>query len=498
MRVLAIVLAVLPTLAQAQDKEKRDPAPKRLEPGKEQTSRTSHSVTIAGKKIDYDAVAGTLQLKEEDGKASASIFYIAYTKTGADPKDRPILFSFNGGPGSSSVWLHLGVFGPKRVVLSDAGEAPAPPGRLVDNAYSILDQTDLVFIDPVSTGYSRAAEEKEAKKFHGVEEDVQAVAEFIRLYTTRNDRWQSPRFLAGESYGTTRAAAVAPYLQSRHGMRLNGILLVSVVLNFETLSFAEGNDLPYPLFLPSYTATAWHHKRLDSTLQADLKKALAEVERFAVNDYSVALLKGAALSDKERLSVAHKLAFFTGVSTDYVLRSDLRLEAHRFMQELLRDQGYSVGRFDSRIKGKSSPIGERPETDFSYHAVQGPYTEAFNHYVRKELKFESDMPYEILTGRVQPWNYGKAATNRYLNVAPRLKEALTTNAALKVFVANGYYDLATPYFATEYTFNHLGGERALLDRVEMKYYRAGHMMYIHQPSLREMREDVAAFLMKAK
>lgn len=462
-------------------------------PAKPGVSVTRHTVTVGGKAIEYDATAGTMQLKEEDGKPQANVFYVAYTKTQEDAKKRPVTFCFNGGPGSSSVWLHLGTFGPRRVVLTDDGEAAAPPAKLTDNDVSLLDLTDLVFIDPVSTGYSRAADGKNEKQFHGVQEDVQSVGEFIRLYTTQNERWASPKYLAGESYGTTRAAGLASHLQSRLGMRVNGIVLVSAVLNFGTIRFDEGNDLPFALFLPSYTATAWYHKKLSSDLQGDLKTALAEAEKFAEGDYTLALQKGAKLTDAEKDEVAAKLARLTGLSKEYVLRTDLRVEGQRFMRELLRDRGRTTGRYDARLLGKDfNDAAERPDYDPSYAAVQGPYTEAFNAYVRGELKYESDLPYEILSGRVQPWNYG-TANNRYLNVAPGLRSAMATNADLRVFVANGYYDLATPYFATQYTFNHLGGDRKLSDRVTMAYYEAGHMMYIHKPSLVKLKKDLAGF-----
>lgn len=471
--------------------------PKDLAHVKEVTSQTKHTVTIDGKKIEYEATAGTMALKDEDGKPQASIFYTAYTKPGEDAAERPVCFCFNGGPGSSSVWLHMGAFGPRRVAFTEDGKALPPPAKLVENEGSLLDLTDLVFIDPVSTGFSRAADEKNAKQFHGVQEDLNSVGEFIRLYTTRNGRWKSPKYLAGESYGTTRAAALANHLQSRLGMRLNGVLLVSAVLNFGTIRFDEGNDLPYTLYLPGYAATAWYHKKLEPDLQKDLKLTLTEAEVFAKGEYQQALHKGLELTDSERAEVAAKVARLTGLSKEFVLRSDLRVEGQRFMRELLRDRGQTVGRYDSRYLGKdATDAGERPEYDPSYAAVQGTYTEGFNSYVRGNLKFESDLPYEILTGRVQPWNYG-SATNRYLNVAPALRSALTTNADLRVFVANGYYDLATPYAATQYTFNHLGSDRKLLDRVTMAYYEAGHMMYVHKPSLVKLRKDVAAFITSA-
>jgi carboxypeptidase C (cathepsin A) len=460
---------------------------------KEISSQTKHEITIDGKKVEYQATAGTMNLKDEDGKPQASIFFIAYTKPGEDPTKRPITFCFNGGPGSSSVWLHLGAFGPRRVAFTDDGQPLGPPVKMVDNEGSLLDLTDLVFIDPVSTGFSRAADEKNAKAYHGVQEDLNSVGDFIRLYTTKTSRWGSPKYLAGESYGTTRAAGLANHLQSRVGMRLNGIMLVSAVLNFGTIRFDDGNDMPYPLFLPSYAATAWYHKKLDSSLQGDLKKTVDEAEAFATGEYAQALHRGLALSTSEKKAVAGKVARFTGLSEDFVMRCDLRVEGQRFMRELLRDRGRTVGRYDSRYLGKdATDAGERPEYDPSYAAVQGTFTEGFNSYARGELKFESDLPYEILTGKVQPWNYG-TANNRYLNVAPALRSAMTENPALRVFVANGYYDLATPFAATQYTVNHLGSDRALLDRVTMAYYEAGHMMYVHHPSLVKLKKDAAAF-----
>lgn len=461
---------------------------------KDVTSKTQHAITLDGKKVHYEATAGTMVMRDEDGKPQASIFYTAYTVTSANAAGRPITFCFNGGPGSSSVWLHMGAFGPQRVAFTDDGQPLPPPVKLVENEGSILDLTDLVFIDPVSTGYSRAADEKNAKQFHGVQEDLNSVGEFIRLYTTRNQRWDSPKYLAGESYGTTRAAALANHLQSRLGMRLNGVMLVSSILNFATARFDDGNDLPYPLFFPSYTATAWHHKKLAPELQGDLKKVLAESEAFANGEYQQALFKGLELTTSEKKAVAAKAARLTGLSEDFILRCNLRVEGQRFMRELLRDRGRTVGRFDSRYVGQdATDAGERPEYDPSYAAVQGTYTEGLNAYVRGWLKFQSDLPYEILTGRVQPWNYG-TASNRYLNVAPALRSAMTANADLRVLVANGYYDLATPYGATQHTFNHLGADRKLLDRVTMTYYEAGHMMYVHKPSLVKLRKDVAAFL----
>ncbi len=475
--------------------EKKPAAPKEQ---KEQKVETQHSVRIGGRKIDYTATTGTILLKEEDGKAKASVFYIAYTRDGvSDLSQRPLTFSFNGGPGSSSVWLHLGLLGPKRVLMDQEGKALPPPYKLVENEYSLLDVTDLVFIDPVTTGFSRAAPGEKDKQFHGIREDVQSVGEFIRLYTTRHQRWASPKFLIGESYGTTRAAGLAGFLQRRHGLYLNGIMLVSSILNFQTARFDSGNDLPYILFLPTYTATAWYHQRLPAELQADLRQTLDEVEAFAAGPYTLALMKGDRLTDAERAQVVEKLARYTGLSPAYIERTNLRINIMRFTKELLRAQRRTVGRLDSRFTGiDRDAAGERIESDPSMAAILGPYTGALNHYLRSELKFESDLPYEILTGRVRPWSYAQFE-NRYVNVAETLRRAMTQNPSLRVFVANGYYDLATPYFATRYTFDHLGLDPSLRDHVQMGYYQAGHMMYIHQPSLQQLKQDLAAFVRTA-
>lgn len=462
----------------------------------EKTSVTQHSVVIDGVEIAYTATAGTLVLKDEEDKPKAAVFYVAYAKKDVtDIAARPLTFSFNGGPGSSSVWLHLGVLGPRRVLMSDEGDALPPPFQLVENEVSLLDMTDLVFIDPVSTGYSRPAPGEEAKQFHGVEQDIESVGEFIRLYTARNQRWASPKFLIGESYGTTRAAGLSAHLHQELGVYVNGVMLISSILNFQTARFALGNDLPHILFLPTYAATAWYHKRLPEELQQlDLPKFLSQVETFAAGDYTLALMKGATLSESERAVIVNQLARFTGLSERYIEQTNLRINIHRFVKELLRDERRTIGRFDSRIKGiDRDAAGEYHDYDPSYAIVQGAYTAAFNHYVRVDLDFKTDLPYEILTGNVQPWDYSKHQ-NQYVNVSERLREALTQNPYLRVFVANGYFDLATPYFATEYTMSHLGLDATLQDHVSMAYYGAGHMMYLHRPSLLKLRADLAAFM----
>ncbi|MBL9169995.1 MAG: peptidase S10 [Verrucomicrobiales bacterium] len=480
--------------ADSKEATKADKKDDKKEP-RDESSVTSHSVTIEGVKIGYTATAGTLVLKEEDGKPQASFFYVAYTRTNAgDVSTRPITFSFNGGPGSASVWLHLGTLGPRRVVLNEDGTLPPPPFRVTENEHSILDDTDLVFIDPVSTGFSRPVPGEDAKKYHGVDEDIRSVGEFIRLYITRAQRWASPKFLIGESYGTTRASALSGHLESRYGIYLNGVMLVSVVLDFQTISYAVGNELPFPLFLPTLTATAWYHKKLPSELQADLAAALKQSESFALGEYATALLKGNRLTPEERRQTAQRLAQLTGLSVDFVERSHLRVNVFQFFKELLRSEGKTIGRFDSRMTGVDRDgVGDSPDYDPSYTGVLGPFTGALNDYLRRDLKFESDLPYEILTGKVQPWNYGDYR-NRYLNVAETLRQAMAHNPYLKVFVANGVYDLATPYFATRYTFDHFSFDPKLQQNITMVDYEGGHMMYTVKPALVALKKDLSKFI----
>jgi carboxypeptidase C (cathepsin A) len=462
----------------------------------EKVSVTKHAVRIGGQEIKYTATAGTIVLKLEDGTPKASIFYMAYTKDEvSDVAQRPITFTFNGGPGSASVWLHLGAFGPRRVQMGDAGSLLPPPYKLVDNESSLLDVTDLVFIDPVTTGYSREAPGEPAKQFHGIEEDVQSVGDFIRLYATRNKRWSSPKFIAGESYGTTRAAGLSSYMQQRFGMYLNGIILISTILNFETAEFDIGNDLPCILYLPTYSAIAWYHKKLPPELQSeDVSKVVDESRKFAAGEYASALMQGDALPDARRTEIAQKVARLTGLSPAYVERTNLCVEIQRFTKELLRDERRTVGRIDGRFTGiDRDAAGESPEYDPSIAAIMGPYAGMLNDYVRNELKFDSDLPYEILTGRVRPWNYAPYE-NRYVNVAEKLRSAMTENPFLHVFVAKGYYDLATPFFAADYTFDHLGLDPSLRSHLTGDYYETGHMTYVQLASLAKMKQDLAKFI----
>ncbi|MEW6400393.1 MAG: peptidase S10 [Chloroflexota bacterium] len=483
-----------------EEKKEEKPTPK------DNLVETKHTVKIGGKEIKYTVTTGTIILKEdvhdkekdtEVEKARAQIFFVAYTRDGVrDKSQRPITFSFNGGPGSSSVWLHLGVLGPRRVVLTDDGELPPPPFKLTDNQYSILDETDLVFIDPMGTGYSRPVEGEKSKEWHGFKKDIESVGDFIRLYVTRYNRWLSPKFLVGESYGTTRAAGLSGYLQDRHGMYLNGLMLISAVLDFTTIDFNLNNELPYIMFLPAYAAAAWYHDKL--SFKMPLQTLLKEVEEFAMGDYTAALMRGAALTPEERANIVEKISRYTSLARDFIERSNLRINDQHFFKELLRDRGRTIGRLDCRFTAIDRlGVTERPEFDPLLTNVMGPYTAAFYDYIRSELNFESDLPYEILSGKVWTnWSY-KEFENSYVQVVETLRQAMTYNPYLKVFVANGYYDLGTPYFATEYTFNHLGLDESLRKNISMEYYDAGHMMYIHMPSLKAMKKDLASFIKSA-
>jgi carboxypeptidase C (cathepsin A) len=378
--------------------------------------------------------------------------------------------------------------------MLEEGGMPAPPYELVDNEATWLDLTDLVFIDPVGTGFSRPKKPEQGRKFWGVEGDIQSVGEFIRLYLTRHERWASPLFLVGESYGTTRAAGLSGHLVER-GIALNGIMLVSSILNFQTARFTRGNDTPYPLFLPTYTATAWYHRRLPADLQQQpLRKVLDEVEAWAAADYPAALAKGDRLAGAERAAVVDRLSRYTGLDKAFVDQSDLRVEIQRFCKELLRDQKRTVGRLDSRFEGiDPSAAGEAPDYDPSMAAIRPPYTATFNDYVRRTLGYKSDVTYYILGGGIgTPWDWG--ASNGFADVSEPLRAAFAKNPAMRLFVASGYYDLATPYFATDYTLAHLGLDASQRARVVTSEYEAGHMMYIRARELMQLKADVAKFV----
>jgi carboxypeptidase C (cathepsin A) len=483
--------------APAKPEEKKPDQP---QAGADRLSVTEHEVKAAdGKPLPYRATAGTLAMKDEAGKHKADVFFVAYEMrlSGEEQATRPVTFVFNGGPGAAAVWLHVGTAGPKRLSLTEAGEVPPPPHRLVDNEHTWLAATDLVFIDPVNTGYSRPAPGEDPQQFFGVENDVRWVADFIRLYTTRYARWASPKFLAGESYGTTRSAMLSEHLLDRLGITLNGIVLVSSVLDFATLRPGNGNDLPYALYLPTYTATAGHHKKLPPDLQKDVPAAIGKAEQWALAEYVPALAQGAALPDDRRAAIAKELANFTGLPVEVVEKADLRIDPNLFRAALLEDAGRVIGRFDGRLSGYDpDPLDRNPEFDPSLSAFLGAYSGSFNDYARRDLKFESDLNYEVLSDRVYPWSFGPAG-NGHLYVADQLRGAMTKNPHLKVLAAGGYHDLATPYFATRFTLAHMRLGPALRGNVTETLYEGGHMMYHRLESLKKLNADVSNFIRAA-
>lgn len=474
------------------------PAQKQEDPKKllmdEPTSVTKHTLRVGSAQLKYTVTTGFLPIRgERSGEIEAKIFYMAYTLDNP-PAKRPLMFSFNGGPGSASVWLHLGALGPKRVKMLDNGMMPPPPYELVENDQTWLTETDLVFIDPVGTGFSRATDDKYAPQFFSVNGDIQSIGEFIRLYLVRNHRWNAPLFLVGESYGTTRASGLSGYLFEQ-GIAFNGIVLVSNVMNFQTIRFADSNDYPLVLILPSYTATAWYHKKLPAELQSKpLQTVLQEAEDFAVHRYAPALLKIDRLSATEKQTLLDEYSKFTGLNRTFVDQNNFRVELSEFMKELLREQRLMTGRLDSRFTGYDiNAAGDEPDFDPSMTAIRPPYTAALNDYVRRELGFETDLKYYILGGGItSPWNWN--VNNGYADTSNMLSSAMRKNPYMKVFVASGYYDLATPYFATEYTLSNMNLEPVLRQNISVKYYEAGHMMYIEVGSLRKLKQDVSSFI----
>ena len=460
---------------------------------------TEHELKVGRRTLTYTATTGRVVLRDEvyeDGtfagfKAKAEMSITSYVVEGGDER-RPVTFAFNGGPGSSSVWLHLGLLGPRRVLMGDAGNLLPPPYELADNPESLLAVSDLVFIDPVSTGYSRVVEGSKPEPFHGYQGDIESVAELIRLWTSRHKRWMSPKFVAGESYGTLRGAALAEHLQSRHGMYLNGLILISSVLDLSSLDFEkQRNDRAHALYLPTYAAIAHYHGKVK---RRSLRALVKEAEEYAAGDYPAVLRKGNRLTTKERAAAVRKLASLTGLSEDYVDRADLRIEHWRFFGELLRDERRTVGRLDGRFSGPmASAIAENMDADPSHDAISGPYAAAFNHYVREELGFESDLPYEQISRRVDPWSY-KDFEGRPIDVTPKLERAMRQNPHLRVHVAYGYYDGATPHFAAEDVVAHLNLPDELRANIEHAHYEAGHMMYVHEPTRRQQSRDLAAFV----
>ncbi|MCD4782658.1 MAG: peptidase S10 [Candidatus Eremiobacteraeota bacterium] len=462
-------------------------------------SISHHVIMIDEKPLKFTAITGYMPIRDEKEKVKAKIFFISYIKDGVkDPANRPVTFAFNGGPGSSSIWLHFGALGPKRVKLTDKGELPPPPYKFIDNDYTWLAFTDLVFIDPVDTGYSRAADKKDLKEYFGVMEDVKSVGEFIRLYVSIFKRWRSPKYIAGESYGAIRAAGLADYLQGRMGMHLNGIIMVSQALNYSAfITGSGGSDIAYALHLPSFASTAFYHHRLPPELQKDLKTTLTEVENWAINEYLPIMAKGNSLPQNEREKAAERIARYTGLSKSFVLNSNLRVKPHRFRKELLKGEKRILGYYDGRLKGVD-PVPEDtfwPEHDPTFF-LGGPFSTAVNDYIRNSLKFVNDLPYNLFSGKAgRSWNYKSGISPQVgsLDESKRLSRAMNNNSYLKVFVACGYYDLCTPYFSSIYTVNQLKIDTTRIKNIKFGYYNGGHMFYTNVDALVKFRKDMNRF-----
>ena len=453
----------------------------------------TNTVTIGGRPVKYLAETAMLPLLKPDGTVRASVFYIAYTMEGeTNAATRPVTFCFNGGPGSSSVWLHLGALGPRRVKMNEDGTLPKPPFSLVDNDYSLLGASDLVFIDPVATGFSRPATDEKPDQFFGQSGDIESVGDFIRLWTTRHQRWLSPKYVCGESYGVFRAAGLAGYLASRYGMYLNGLILVSGVLDFATLNEGRNGDLATPLFLPAFTATAHFHHKLPPDLQADLKKALAEARDFIQTEYLSALMHGASLPAPERARIVAKLVRLTGLPAQVIEDNNLRVSSPTFRKLLLHDQGLVLGRYDARITGRDAdPASPWPGFDPSFAATLGPFSAAMNAYVRGELKFENDLPYEIIAG-VGPWNYD--SRNSPPSVSGQLASVIRDNPYLRVLVLGGLRDLACPIDGIRHSVDHLQIDPAYRGNISFAEFDSGHMMYVNLPDLKKMQQDLEKFV----
>ena len=456
---------------------------------------TKHSINAGGQTLNYTATVAQMPLKDAAGETEAHIFYMAYTLDSAtDAGKRPLTFCFNGGPGSASMWVHMGGMGPRSPKLAPDGGMLPPPYEMKDNQDTWLDKTDLVFIDPVGTGYSRAKNIEVARRMNGVQGDIQSVGEFIRMYIMRNNRELSPLFIAGESYGTFRAAGLAGYLIDR-GIAFNGVVLIGTTLNLETI-WSRSDDLVYELELPTYAADAWYHKKVAADLQRkDLKSFLKDAEAFATGEYATALMKGDALSAAERKAAIDKLVRFTGLDAHYLDETNLRFDVQHFTRQLLRDRHESIGRYDGRLT-MSSPlnVGETSEGDPSSTLITPPFTAILGNYLRTELGYKTDM-YYYPSGGVQPWDYG--VQNGFGDTTALLRNAMTKNPYMKVMIAAGYYDLATPYYAVEYTFSHMGLHPEMHKRITWDYYQSGHMLYIDSDSHTKLKHDFGEWMSSA-
>jgi carboxypeptidase C (cathepsin A) len=460
---------------------------------------THHQISVAGKALKYTATAGRLPIKRGDGKIEAEMFFVAYTLDGQEAAKRPLTFAFNGGPGSASIWLHVGALGPRRVSLNRDGFLPMAPYHLEDNQYTLLDKSDLVLVDAIGTGFSRPETSEVGKKFWGVKGDIDAFSEFIRLYITRYDRWTSPLLLLGESYGTTRSAGIAGKL-AQEGITFNGITLLSMVLNFETLEDTKTNDEPYVFLIPSFTMIAGYHHKLPADLQADVNKARQQAEQWASNEYTQALNKGDAISAEERQKIVEQMSRYTGLTKEIIDQANLRIDVPKFTHYLLIDQKLRVGRLDGRYTGPD-PNGllDTPFYDPTDASILSPFNSVFNNYVRTELGYKTDMPYYVFAreaGFFEKWDWGSAGEG-FPDTATALRQAMVRNPYLKVLVMEGYYDLATPYYAANFTVDHLNLPPKYRSQVSYTTYDAGHMVYLPIDGLKKMQTDEEAFIDKA-
>ncbi|MDQ2839699.1 MAG: peptidase S10 [Acidobacteriota bacterium] len=450
---------------------------------------THHKVTVRGKTLQYTATAARLPIRNDKGDTEAEMFYVEYRLDNGGDK-RPLTFAFNGGPGSATIWLHMGAFGPKRVKLQPNGFMPAPPFQLEDNQNTLLDRSDLVFVDAIGTGYSRAMTPELDKKFWSVNGDIAAFGEFIRLYLQKNSRWTSPLYLAGESYGTTRAAGLSGYLVD-HGIALNGIVLISTILQFQTVSFTSGNDMPYVMYLPTYAMTAAYHHKLAPEVSNNMETLREEVEKWASTDYLVALQQGDAISAETRESVATRLARYTGLSKEYIERCNLRVNLSHFDTDLLRDRGEMIGRLDARFTAPEASATEQdPDFDPSEAAIRPPYTSVFGNYVKQELGYDSDLNYYVLGGGVRHWDFETTGWSGFANTSTALRKAFAKNPYMHVYIAEGMYDAATPYFAVDYTFDHMDHTPQAHKNIVRDHFNAGHMVYIDNASMDKLKRDL--------
>lgn len=463
-------------------------------------SVTEHQAKVGGKTVKYTVTAGTMLMKNDEGEPHALFGYTAYVSDAADKRNRPLMFAYNGGPGSASLWLHMGVLGPQRAVVTDAGFSPNGPFKRVENEYSIIDEADLVMMDPVGTGFAKPVGDGKGEDFWGVDQDIKSVSEFIIQYVTENGRWASPKYVLGESYGGMRTGGISYYLLANHYLALNGVILVSPFMEMATGFAGLGIDLPHVMYIPTFAATARYHDALENK-PANLEAFMDEVEEFALSEYAPALLMGTRLSASDRQAVLTKLARYTGLSEDYWDRANLRINEQRFTKELLRDKGETAGRIDSRFKGNTiNQIGETMTYDPMLSGIGPSYLAAFMDYYRTDLKVEGATDYKVFGGIFDKWDWKHKQPDLggmqlpFANTSVDLAFAMTQNPNMKVLVQQGYYDLATPYLATEYYMDHLNIADELRDNIKLAYYEAGHMMYVHQPSLVKFKEDLAGFI----